>query len=580
MNLFKCLLLSCVGLLLPLAQVSAQPIIEYSSRTHPLIAPAEDGMVVAQDRIAAEVGATILAQGGNAIDAAVATGFALAVTFPQAGNIGGGGFMLVYLAEEDQVIALDYREMAPGYAHRDLFLNEDGVPDSSLSRSSIYASGIPGTVAGLVHAQQNYGNLPLSNVIAPAIDLAENGFEINHALAYSLERAGNRLASDEAARGYFLKPDGSPYTAGEMLVQSDLAQTLKSIGEHGSNGFYRGPVAELMIAEWARHGAELSQQDLDRYQVVERSPIRGGYKGFEIASMPPPSSGGVHLVQMLNILSSFDLASLEQGSAQQIHLLVEAMKYAYADRSKYLGDPDFVDVPLLALLDSAYAAELADRIDPERATPSEQISPGLTIPQESTETTHFSVWDGEGNVVSNTYTLNFSYGSGIAVEGAGFLLNNEMDDFSAAAGVPNAYGLLGDEANAVEAYKRPLSSMTPTIIFQDGQPVLVTGSPGGSAIITIVLQVILNVLEYDMNVAEAVSAPRIHHQWFPDSIRWEPGISADTRSRLHGLGHELSDSPRVWGKAESIYSSGGWLYGATDPRWPDSGAMSIPRGED
>lgn len=537
-------------------------------------------MVVAQDRLAAEVGAAILAQGGNAVDAAVATGFALAVTFPQAGNIGGGGFMLLYLAEVDRVIALDYREMAPGYAHRDLFLDADGIPDSSLSRSSIYASGIPGTVAGLVHAQQNYGKLSLQEVIAPAIRLAEQGFKINHALAFSLERAGERLTSNEAASKYFLTPEGSPYTAGDILVQDDLAQTLKLISAQGADGFYRGSVADLIIAEWERHGAELTQEDLDRYEVVERSPITGSYKGFDIASMPPPSSGGVHLIQMLNILSNFDLGELEQGSAQEIHLLVETMKYAYADRSRYLGDPDFVDVPVGSLLDSDYATRIAQSIDPDSATASSLIGPGVEIPDESPETTHFSVWDGEGNVVSNTYTLNFSYGSGIAVEGAGFLLNNEMDDFSAAAGVPNAYGLLGDEANAVEAYKRPLSSMTPTIVFQDGGPVMVTGSPGGSAIITIVLQVILNVLEYDMNIAEAVSAPRIHHQWYPDSIRWEPGISSDTRARLQQMGHELSNSSRVWGKAESIYSSGDWLYGATDPRWPDSGAVSLPPRED
>lgn len=534
-------------------------------------------MVVAQEHLAAEVGAEILAQGGNAVDAAVATGFALAVTFPQAGNIGGGGFMLVYLAEEDRTIALDYREIAPGYAHRDLFLDEEGQPDPAKSRSSIYASGIPGTVAGLVYAQRNYGQLPLATVMAPAIQLAERGFEVNHALAFSLERAGSRLASNMAAREYFLKPGGLPYSAGDRLIQADLAATLKLISEKGSDGFYKGITAERMIAEWARQGATLTQQDLDRYQVVERFPVMGSFQGYSIASMPPPSSGGVHLLQMLNILSNFNLKEVEQGSAQQIHLMVEAMKYAYADRSRYLGDPDFVDVPIDALLDNGYATQIAGSIDLNTATASNLIAPGVEIPDESTETTHFSVWDRDGNVVSNTYTLNFSYGSGIAVSEAGFLLNNEMDDFAAAAGIPNAYGLLGDEANAVEAYKRPLSSMTPTIVFEDGKPILVTGSPGGSAIITIVLQVLLNVLSYDMNIAEAVSAPRIHHQWQPDSIRWEPGISADTRVRLKQMGHILAADSRVWGKAESIYSANGWLYGAKDPRWPGSGAVSIPR---
>lgn len=579
MNLKKYFLSGCVGWLLA-GFCYAQPIIDYSARIHPLVAPSEDGMVVAQERLAAEIGAEILSQGGNAIDAAVATGFAMAVTFPQAGNIGGGGFMLIYLAEEDRVIALDYREMAPGYAHRDLFLGADGEPDSGLSRGSIYASGIPGTVAGLVHAQQNYGKLSLAEVLAPAISLAEEGFEVNHSLAYSLERASRRLSSNAASRRYFLKPDGSFYQAGDRLKQEDLATTLQRVAQSGAEGFYQGLTADMMIDEWARHGAVLTQEDLNRYQVVERAPILGGYKGYSIASMPPPSSGGIHLVQILNVLSNFDLKGVEQGSSQEIHLLVEAMKYAYADRSRYLGDPDFFDVPTAALLDTSYARQIADRIDLGQATPSSEISPGVDLPAESMETTHFSVWDGEGNVVSNTYTLNFSYGSGISVDGAGFLLNNEMDDFAAAPGVPNAYGLLGDEANAVDAYKRPLSSMTPTIIFEDGNPILATGSPGGSSIITIVLQVILNVLEYDMNVAEAVSAPRIHHQWYPDSIRWEPGVSSDTRSNLEAMGHTLAPAPSVWGKAESIFSDGEWLYGAADPRWPDSGAVSLPHEGD
>lgn len=579
MNFSKYMAAGCIGVLLSLGQSFAQPIVDYSSRHHPVVAAAQDGMVVAQDKLAAEVGARILARGGNAVDAAVATGFALAVTFPQAGNIGGGGFMLLYLSAEDRVIALDYREMAPGYAHRDLFLDENGTPDASLSRSSIYASGIPGTVAGFVHAQQNYGKLSLAEVMEPAIELAEQGFIVGHSLAYSLDRATRRLSSDEAAKEYYFKPDGSPYFAGERLVQSDLAETLRLVSDQGTDGFYRGEVAQMMIAEWDRHGAVLTQDDLDRYRVVERAAIRGAFQGYEIASMPPPSSGGVHLVQMLNILSNFDLGEAEQGSAEQIHLLVEAMKYAYADRSRYLGDPDFVDVPIGALLDQGYASRIAGNIVSDVATDSSQIAPGVDIPVESNETTHFSVWDGEGNVVSNTYTLNFSYGSGIAVAGAGFLLNNEMDDFSAAAGVPNAYGLLGDEANAVEAYKRPLSSMTPTIVFQNDAPIMATGSPGGSAIITIVLQVVLNVLAYDMNIADAVAAPRIHHQWFPDSIRWEPGVGVDTRNRLQNMGHQLDSSPRVWGKAESIYASGDWLYGASDPRWPDSGAVSLPAEE-
>ncbi len=533
-------------------------------------------MVVTQERVAAEVGAAMLARGGNAVDAAVATGFALAVTFPQAGNLGGGGFMLIYLAEEQSVVALDYREMAPGYAHPDLFLDDRGEVDPNLSRNGIYASGIPGTVAGLVQAQQQFGKLELAEVLQPAIALARDGIEVSGALAYALERAGNRLRRNPAAADYFFKPDGSLYAPGDIWIQADLAGVLASIAERGRDGFYRGSVAELLKAEWRRQGATLTQEDLDRYEVIEREPVWGSYGGYQLASMPPPSSGGVHLLQMLNVLSHFDLAPMEHNSARYLHLLMETMKFAYADRSRYLGDPDFSPVPVQELLDADYAERIAAQIDLNRATPSAAIAPGLNLMNESMETTHFSVWDGEGNVVSNTYTLNFSFGSGIAVEGAGFLLNNEMDDFAAAPGRLNAFGLIGGTANQVEAYKRPLSSMAPTLVFRDGQPVLATGSPGGSAIITIVLQVLLNLIDFDMNVAEAVAAPRIHHQWLPDSFRWEPGISADTRQRLLEMGQHPEAGPSVWGKAESIMADGDWLYGAMDPRWPDSGAESLP----
>ncbi|MFA5548885.1 MAG: gamma-glutamyltransferase [Porticoccaceae bacterium] len=546
------------------------PFIQYQDRFHPTWG--EGGMVVSQEAIASRVGADILAQGGNAVDAAVATGFALAVTLPQAGNIGGGGFMLVHLADGDRTIAIDYREMAPAAAHRDLFLDDRGDADPEKSRYSALASGVPGTVAGLVHAQQQYGTLPLARVLAPAIELAEKGFVRDYPLVYSLQQARQRLASHPAARGYFLDADGAAPAAGTRWVQRDLARTLKRIARRGADGFYRGRTADLIVAEMARTGGLISHADLANYRVVEREPVKGSYRGFEIVSMPPPSSGGIHLVQMLNILEGWDLAGEGHNSAAYLHRLIEAMRRAYADRSKYLGDPDFATVPMAALVDKDYAARLRKGIDLARATPSSAVGPALRLAPESPQTTHYSVWDAAGNVVSNTYTLNFSYGNGIAVSGAGFLLNNEMDDFSAKPGVPNAFGLLGDEANAIEPGKRPLSSMTPTLVFKDGEPVMATGGPGGSRIITSVLQVILNHVEFGMNVAEATAAPRIHHQWYPDSVDAEKGISPDTLVLLRAMGHDIKLAPWAIGRTQSITREGGRFQGTTDYRWPGGSA--------
>lgn len=546
------------------------PFIQYQDRFHPVWG--EGGMVVSQEALASRVGADILAQGGNAVDAAVATGFALAVTLPQAGNIGGGGFMLVHLAAQDRTIAIDYREMAPGAAHRDLFLDETGAADPEKSRFSALASGVPGTVAGLVHAQRAYGTLPLAKVLAPAIALADKGFAMDYPLVYSLKQAQPRLARHAAARRYFLAADGSAPAVGTQWRQKDLAKTLRRIARHGSDGFYRGPTADLIVAEMARTGGLIDHQDLANYRVVEREPVKGHYRGYDILSMPPPSSGGIHLVQMLNILEGWDLAALGHNSAAHLHRLVESMRRAYADRSKYLGDPDFASVPTAALLDKAYAARLRAGIDSARATPSSQVGPALKLPPESPQTTHYSVWDKAGNVVSNTYTLNFSYGNGIAVTGAGFLLNNEMDDFSAKPGVPNAFGLLGDEANAIEPGKRPLSSMTPTLVFKDGEPVLVTGGPGGSRIITSVLQVISNHVDFGMNIAEATAAPRIHHQWYPDQVEVEKGISPDTLALLRAMGHDVKASPWAIGRTQSITLEPGGFQGMTDYRWPGGSA--------
>lgn len=558
------------------AQVAADEVafIQYQARFHPVWG--QGGMVVSQEAVASRVGADILAKGGNAVDAAVATGFALAVTLPQAGNIGGGGFMLVHLAEQGKTMAIDYREMAPAKAHADLFLDDEGNVDGQKSRFSALASGVPGTVAGLVHAQQKYGSLPLATVLAPAIALAEKGFSVTYPLVYSLERSQQRLSAHPASRGYFLSADGAVPQVGDRLVQKDLAATLRRIARHGADGFYRGKTADLIVAEMARSGGLISHDDLTGYRVVEREPVTGSYRGYDIVSMPPPSSGGIHLIQMLNILEGWDLAAEGHNSAGYLHRLIEVMRRAYADRSKYLGDPDFTEVPVNALIDKDYAARLRAGISLERATPSAAVAPGLDTRPESPQTTHYSVWDQHGNLASNTYTLNFSYGNGISVAGAGFLLNNEMDDFSAKPGVPNAFGMLGDEANAIEPGKRPLSSMTPTLVFRDGEPVMVTGGPGGSRIITSVLQVILNHVDFGMNIAEATAAPRIHHQWHPDSVDTEGGISPDTLRLLQDMGHDMQPSPWAIGRTQSITQEQGRFQGVTDYRWP-GGAAESPR---
>ncbi len=553
---------------------SEPAIIDFNAQFHPEYS--KRGMVVSQEVVASQVGARILARGGNAVDAAVATGFALAVTLPQAGNIGGGGFMLIYLADEKRTIAVDYREMAPAAAHAQLFI-DDGVVDTDKARFSHLSAAVPGTVAGLLHVLDKYGTLPLAEVMQPAIDLAQNGIEVTYPLVFSLQRAQGRLARNAASARYFLAPDGNPPTAGTRWRQRDLAHTLRLIATRGSDGFYRGETADKLVAEMGNGRGLITHQDLANYRVVERMPVSGTYRGHDIVSMPPPSSGGIHLVQMLNILEGWDLSALGHNSASYLHRLIESMRRAYADRSKYLGDPDFHPVPVAGLIDKKYATQLRAGINLNQASASVDIAPALKLAPESPQTTHYSVWDKEGNVVSNTYTLNFSYGSGISVPGAGFLLNNEMDDFSAMAGVPNAYGLVGDEANAIAGGKRPLSSMTPTLVFKNGKPVLATGSPGGSTIITIVLQVLLNTMDFGMNIAQATAMPRIHHQWLPDRVFWEAGISPDTITALREMGHQLESRPRVMGRSQSIASDGAIRYGATDTRWPGGGA-AVERG--
>lgn len=545
---------------------TAPPIINYAQLAQPVWA--KNGMVATQQKLATHIGVDILKQGGNAVDAAVAIGFSLAVTLPRAGNLGGGGFMMVHLSEPQQTIAVDYREMAPIKAHRDMYLNADGSVDKNKSRFHGLAIGVPGTVKGLVTALKLYGTLPLKQVMQAAIALAEKGFIVDRDLAVSLQRASQRLQQWPATAKAFYHADGSPYKTGERLVQSDLAHTLKRIASQGDKAFYQGDIAQKIVDSVNQAGGQMQLKDLADYQVKLRQPVFGNYRGYGIASMPPPSSGGTHIIQILNIMEQQDITASGLNSAKTMHLMVEAMRRAYADRSEYLGDPDFVDVPVRQLTDKRYAKQLFQQINPAKASNSEQIKPGLKAPYESPQTTHFSVVDRWGNAVSNTYTLNFSYGSGIMANGTGVLLNNEMDDFSAKPGVANAYGLIGGEANAIEAKKRPLSSMSPTFVFKpDSHDILlVTGSPGGSRIITTTLQIISNVIDHKLNIAEATNTPRFHHQWLPDKITLEKGFSPDTIKILQQKGHKIDASRWAMGSTQSILKvSDGWT-GASDLR--------------
>ena len=528
---------------------------------------AEHGLVVAQEKISARIGADILKRGGNAVDASVATGFAMAVSYPRAGNIGGGGFMVIHLAKTNEDIAIDYRETAPNAARRDMFLGTDGKPDPAKSRDSALGIGVPGTVAGLALALEKYGSgkFTLAELLQPAIALAHDGFVVSDDLADTLPQWYRRLAKWPASAKVFARADGTALHEGDKLVQSDLAATLSAIAEQGPRGFYQGPVAERLAHAITDAGGIMTTDDLKSYAAVIRTPIRGTYRGYDIVSMPQPSSGGVVLVETLNFLEGFPLADMAQGSAPSLHLLIEAMKRGYADRARYLGDPSFVNAPITALTSKDYAAKVRAGIDPDHATPSAQIQAAALQPHEGNNTTHFSVVDDAGNAVANTYTLNFSYGVGLIAEGTGVLLNNELDDFTAAPGAANAFGLVGYEANLPGPGKRPLSSMSPTIVLKDGKPVLVTGSPGGSRIISTVLQVIVNVLDYDMDAAAAVSAPRLHHQWLPDEVRVERGFAEDVLAELRARGHRIVE-PMGQTSANSIAVTPNGPLGAPDPR--------------
>ncbi|MDB5607970.1 MAG: ggt [Bradyrhizobium sp.] len=533
---------------------------------------AEHGMVVAQEKIAARIGADVLKRGGNAVDAAVATGFAMAVTYPRAGNIGGGGFMVIHSAERHEDVAIDYRETAPAATTPGIFLGPDGKPDIAKSRDSALGIGVPGTPAGLALALQKYGSgkFTLSDLLQPAIDLARDGVVLADDSADTLPDWHKRLARWPSSAKIFSRADGTSLREGDTLVQADLAATLSAIAKQGPSGFYEGPVAEKLVKAVSDAGGIMTPDDLKSYQAVVRTPVRGTYRGYDIVSMPQPSSGGVVLLEALNILEGFPMSEMKQGSAPSLHLMIEAMKRAYADRARYLGDPAFVNAPVATLIAKDYAAKQRAGIDLDHATPwTDALS--ATPPREGSNTTHFSVVDALGNAVSNTYTLNFSYGVGLVADGTGVLLNNELDDFTAAPGASNAYGLVGFEANLPGPGKRPLSSMSPTIVLKDGKPVLVTGSPGGSRIISTVLQVIVNVLDYHMDVAAAVAAPRLHHQWLPDEVRIERGFADDVIAALKAEGHTVT-VPLGQTSANSIAVTEHGLLGAPDPRTRGAGA--------
>lgn len=550
------------------AQVNTLTRYDYESDIfHPV--RAKSGMVASEQKLASHVGLDILKRGGNAVDAAVGVAFALAVVLPNAGNIGGGGFLIFHDAKTGENFALDFREVAPKYANKDMFLDKQGNIVQGKSTYSHVSIGVPGTVAGMEYALNKWGSLSLSDVLSPSIKFAENGFTVDSTLGKILSIEQENLRKWQSTKEIFFK-NNKPLQEGDVLIQKDLANTLRLIAQQGSQVFYKGEIGKKIIAEIQQHNGIMTIGDLSHYKVIERKPIVGTYRGYKVVTMPPPSSGGVHLIEMLNILENFPMDKFGVNSAQSIHYLTETMKLAYADRSKYLGDPDFIKVPVNGLTSKYYAEMLAKTILPNKATSSESIQPNNPIPYESDQTTHFSVVDSKGNAVSITYTLNLNFGTGIVAKGTGILLNNEMDDFSSKVGEANTFGLIGGKANAIEPEKRPLSSMTPTLVLKNDKPWLVTGSPGGSRIITSVLQTIINMIDFKMNPAEAASTPRIHHQWSPDELRIEKGISKDTIAILMNEGHNVVQKSTM-GRTQTIQILEDSLYGYSDPRNP-SGA--------
>jgi gamma-glutamyltranspeptidase / glutathione hydrolase len=523
---------------------------------------ARHGMVVTHERNATRAGLRVLESGGNAIDAAVAVGFALAVTHPSAGNIGGGGFMLIRLAD-GRTTFLDFRERAPGAASRNMFLDASGKATKD-STVGYRATGVPGTVSGLEYASKHYGKKAWTELVQPAVDLAGKGFELSYGQSQSLLGQEEAFGPFPESRRIFLR-NGNFYQAGDRLVQPELARTLGRIARQGAREFYEGETARLLANDMREHGGLITLDDLKAYRTIERKPLAGSYRGYEIITAPPPSSGGAGILQMPGVLEGTGYQKAGAGSAAALHYMAEAMRRYFADRSEHLADPEFFKVPLTALLAPGYIVKLRASIHPELATPSAQVKAARFVPGESMETTHYSVADSSGNIAIVTYTLNGGYGSKVTAAGLGFLLNNEMDDFAPKPGEANMYGLIQGEANAIEAHKTPLSSMTPTIVLRDGKPLLALGSPGGPTIINTVLEVMVNVIDFQMNVQDAVNWPRFHHQWLPDELRVEPGISPDTVALLEQRGYTVK-RVTVQGECAAIRFSPGWLEGAADPR--------------
>jgi gamma-glutamyltranspeptidase/glutathione hydrolase len=523
---------------------------------------ARHGMVVTRETHATDVGLEVLKNGGNAVDAAVAVGFALAVTHPSAGNLGGGGFMLVRMAD-GRTAFIDFRERAPEKASHDMYLDAAGNPTQD-SLTGYRASGVPGTVRGLEYASKKLGRTQWAVLVKPAFLLASKGFNLSYAQANGLKNAAKGLSQFPESNRIFLR-DGKYYEPGDLFVQPELALTLDRIAKLGSKDFYEGETARLLAKDMQAHGGLITLDDLKKYVAIERKPMTGKYRGYDIVTAPPPSSGGLGILQMFAMLEGTGYEKGGAGSASVVHYMTEAMRRYFADRARYLGDTDFVKVPLVSLMDPAYIKTRRDSIDPEMATPSSKVGPMVLTNPEAMQTTHFTVADGEGNIAAVTYTLNGGYGSKVTATGLGFLLNNEMDDFAAKPGVPNMYGLIQGEANAIAPRKTPLSAMTPTIVLKDGKPMLALGSPGGPTIINTVFEVMANVLDFGMNVQDAVNAPRFHHQWMPDELRLERGWSPDTIALLEKRGYKVRAGTSQ-GECAAILFENGWLAGAADPR--------------
>ncbi|HEU5240046.1 MAG TPA: gamma-glutamyltransferase [Pyrinomonadaceae bacterium] len=566
------------------------PIVSLAASREPV--RARHGIVASTNEVASKVGVDIMKRGGNAVDAAIAIAFALAVTHPAAGNLGGGGFMMIRL-KNGRTTAIDYREMAPAAANRNIYLDKDGnvIKGEGGPIEGYRAAGVPGTVRGMELALKKYGSgkLTWSQLIEPARRLAANGFTVTRSLARSL-RGRREITRDnevvEEDREYLAKypetkriylNNGNFYNEGDLFRQPDLAATFARLQQGGPNEFYQGQTARMIVDDMKQHNGLITIEDMRGYVAKERVPLRGTYRGYEIISMPPPSSGGAVLIEMLNILEGYDLKKIDWASSDRYHLMTEAMRRAFADRAEYMGDTDFVKVPIAGLIDKKYAAQLRGTINTERASSSEQVKAGKPVGYESEETTHFTVVDAEGNAVANTYTLNNSYGSAVVAKGTGIIMNDEMDDFAAKPGTPNLYGLIQGERNAVAPRKRPLSAMTPTFVLRkDGSLWFTVGSPGGPTIINTVLDVITNVIDYNMNIQQAIDAPRIHHQWLPDELVYEPyGLSGDTQRALTSKGHKLVKKPRYLGDCEGIMieEKTGIRLGATDPRRSDGLAV-------